>query len=59
MFTFKQLYSATGGFSKSNVVGHGGFGSVYRGVIGDGRKVAIKWMDQAGRQGEDEFQMEV
>ncbi|XP_065851084.1 probable serine/threonine-protein kinase PBL23 [Euphorbia lathyris] len=59
VFTFKQLHSATGGFSKSNVVGHGGFGSVYRGVLTDGRKVAVKVMDQAGKQGEEEFKVEV
>lgn len=59
VFTFKQLHSATGGFSKSNVVGKGGFGLVYRGVLHDGRKVAIKFMDQAGKQGEEEFKMEV
>ncbi|PKI44003.1 probable serine/threonine-protein kinase PBL7 [Punica granatum] len=59
VFSFKQLHSATGGFSKSNVVGHGGFGSVYRGVLSDGRKVAVKLMDQAGKQGEEEFQVEV
>uniref|UniRef100_A0A6N2MD48 Protein kinase domain-containing protein n=1 Tax=Salix viminalis TaxID=40686 RepID=A0A6N2MD48_SALVM len=59
VFTFKQLNSATGAFSKSNVVGHGGFGLVYRGVLSDGRKVAIKLMDQAGKQGEEEFEVEV
>ncbi|XP_028807743.1 probable serine/threonine-protein kinase PBL7 [Neltuma alba] len=59
VFTFKQLHSATGGFSKSNVIGHGGFGFVYRGVLNDGRKVAIKFMDQAGKQGEEEFKVEV
>ncbi|KAB1209500.1 hypothetical protein CJ030_MR6G005215 [Morella rubra] len=59
VFTFKQLHSATGGFSKSNVVGHGGFGLVYRGVLNDGRKVAIKLMEQAGQQGEEEFKVEV
>jgi hypothetical protein len=59
VFTFKQLHSATGGFSKSNVIGHGGFGLVYRGVLNDGRKVAIKLMDQAGKQGEEEFKVEV
>ncbi|GAV61038.1 Pkinase domain-containing protein [Cephalotus follicularis] len=59
VFTFKQLHYATGGFSKSNVVGHGGFGSVYRGVLPDGRKVAIKLMDRGGMQGEEEFKMEV
>lgn len=59
VFTFKQLHSATGGFSKSNVVGHGSFGSVYRGVLSDGRKVAVKLMHQAGKQGEEEFKVEV
>ncbi|XP_059452031.1 probable serine/threonine-protein kinase PBL7 [Corylus avellana] len=59
VFAFKQLHSATSGFSKSNVVGHGGFGLVYRGVLSDGRKVAIKLMDQAGKQGEEEFKVEV
>ncbi|KAI4363867.1 hypothetical protein MLD38_020033 [Melastoma candidum] len=59
VFTYKQLHSATGGFSKSNVVGQGAFGSVYRGVLSDGRKVAVKSMDQAGKQGEEEFKVEV
>ncbi|XP_059663267.1 probable serine/threonine-protein kinase PBL7 [Cornus florida] len=58
-FTFKQLHSATGGFGKSNVIGHGGFGLVYRGVLQDGRKVAVKLMDRAGKQGEEEFKVEV
>lgn len=59
VFTFKQLHSATGGFSKSNVVGKGSFGLVYRGVLHDGRKVAVKFMDEAGKQGAEEFKMEV
>ncbi|KAF7145019.1 hypothetical protein RHSIM_Rhsim04G0075100 [Rhododendron simsii] len=58
-FTFKQLHSATGSFGKSNVIGHGAFGLVYRGVLQDGRKVAVKLMDRAGKQGEEEFQVEV
>uniref|UniRef100_A0A7N0ZV20 Protein kinase domain-containing protein n=1 Tax=Kalanchoe fedtschenkoi TaxID=63787 RepID=A0A7N0ZV20_KALFE len=59
VFTFKQLQSATGGLGKSNVIGHGGFGLVYRGYLNDGRKVAIKLMDQSGKQGEEEFKVEV
>lgn len=59
VFTFKQLHSATGGFGKSNVIGHGAFGLVYRGVLQDGRKVAVKLMNQAGKQGEEEFNVEV
>ncbi|PSS14282.1 Serine/threonine-protein kinase [Actinidia chinensis var. chinensis] len=59
VFTFKQLHSATGGFGKSNMIGHGGFGLVYGGVLQDGRKVAVKLMDRAGKQGEEEFKVEV
>ncbi|KAK9906221.1 hypothetical protein M0R45_002721 [Rubus argutus] len=46
VFTFKQLHFATGGFCKSNVVGKGGFGLVYGGVLHDGRKVAIKFIGE-------------
>ncbi|XP_008789341.2 probable serine/threonine-protein kinase PBL7 isoform X1 [Phoenix dactylifera] len=59
VFSFKQLHAATSGFGKGNVVGHGSFGSVYRGVLPDGRKIAVKLMDLAGKQGEEEFKMEV
>ncbi|KAG0491063.1 hypothetical protein HPP92_007926 [Vanilla planifolia] len=33
LFTYKQLQLATGGFGKANIVGHGSFGSVYRGFF--------------------------
>lgn len=59
VFSYKQLHSATGGFGKGNVVGHGSFGAVYRGVLPDGRKVAVKLMDRPGKQGEEEFNTEV
>ncbi|XP_020574479.1 probable serine/threonine-protein kinase PBL23 [Phalaenopsis equestris] len=59
VFAYKQLYTATGGFGKANVVGHGSFGSVFRGVLPDGRKIAVKLMDRPGKQGEEEFNMEV
>ncbi|CAL9763136.1 unnamed protein product, partial [Musa acuminata subsp. burmannicoides] len=59
VFTYKQLHSATGGFGKRSVVGHGSFGAVYRGALPDGRKVAVKLMDRPGKQGEEEFKMEV
>ena len=59
VFTFKQLPSVTGGFGESNMVGHGRFGLVYRGVLHDGRKIVVKLMDRTRRQGEDEFKVEV
>nr|CAD1843229.1 unnamed protein product [Ananas comosus var. bracteatus] len=59
VFSYKQLHVATGGFGKGHVVGHGSFGSVYRGLLPDGRKIAVKLMDRPGMQGEEEFKMEV
>lgn len=59
VFTFKQLHSATEGFGHSNVIGQGAFGSVYQGVLHDGKRVAVKLMDQAGKQGEEEFKVEM
>uniref|UniRef100_A0A0D9WDT4 Protein kinase domain-containing protein n=1 Tax=Leersia perrieri TaxID=77586 RepID=A0A0D9WDT4_9ORYZ len=59
VFSYRQLHAATGGFGRAHVVGQGSFGAVYRGVLPDGRKVAVKLMDRPGKQGEEEFEMEV
>ncbi|THU60716.1 hypothetical protein C4D60_Mb07t15690 [Musa balbisiana] len=59
VFTYKQLHSATAGFGKGNVVSHGSSGAVYRGVLADGREVAVKIMGRPGMPGEEEFKLEV
>jgi len=59
VFSYRQLHAATGGFGRAHMVGQGSFGAVYRGVLPDGRKVAVKLMDRPGKQGEQEFEMEV
>ncbi|XP_062231006.1 probable serine/threonine-protein kinase PBL7 [Phragmites australis] len=59
VFSYRQLHAATGGFGRAHMVGQGSFGAVYRGVLPDGRKVAVKLMDRPGKQGEEEFDMEV
>ncbi|KAH7404542.1 hypothetical protein KP509_15G030900 [Ceratopteris richardii] len=59
VFTFKQLQAATSNFNQNNVIGHGGFGSVYRGVLPDGRQAAIKQLDRSSKQGDHEFRIEV
>ncbi|KAF8006992.1 hypothetical protein BT93_K1099 [Corymbia citriodora subsp. variegata] len=41
-FTYHELKVATGNFSEENVLGEGGFGKVYRGILLDGSQVAIK-----------------
>ncbi|KAL2252336.1 proline-rich receptor-like protein kinase PERK8 [Sesamum indicum] len=58
-FTYEELSGATNGFSANNLLGEGGFGCVYKGVLGDGRQVAVKQLKAGGGQGEREFRAEV
>ncbi|KAH7280567.1 hypothetical protein KP509_36G003200 [Ceratopteris richardii] len=41
-YSYHDLYEATNGFAHDHVIGDGGFGCVYRGVLKDGQLVAIK-----------------
>ncbi|MCD7468686.1 hypothetical protein HAX54_007084 [Datura stramonium] len=58
-FTYEELAKATDGFSQANLLGQGGFGYVHKGVLTDGRVVAIKSLKAGSGQGEREFQAEV
>uniref|UniRef100_A0A2P2IQ68 non-specific serine/threonine protein kinase n=1 Tax=Rhizophora mucronata TaxID=61149 RepID=A0A2P2IQ68_RHIMU len=58
-FTYEELDKATNGFSSQNLLGEGGFGSVYYGCLPDGREVAVKQLNTGGGQGEREFKAEV
>ncbi|KAL5580993.1 hypothetical protein UlMin_013435 [Ulmus minor] len=70
VFSFSELKSATRGFSRALLIGEGGFGCVYRGVvrvpdseISDGAPskmdVAIKQLNRSGFQGHKEWINEV
>ncbi|XP_024028163.1 probable LRR receptor-like serine/threonine-protein kinase At1g74360 [Morus notabilis] len=58
-FTHADILKATGNFSESWIIGKGGFGTVYRGVLPDGREVAVKKLQREGIEGEKEFRAEM
>ncbi|EXB42923.1 Putative leucine-rich repeat receptor-like serine/threonine-protein kinase [Morus notabilis] len=43
--SYQQLIDATGGFSPSSLIGSGRFGHVYKGVLQDNTRVAVKVLD--------------
>ncbi|CAN1238122.1 Serine/threonine-protein kinase PCRK1 [Linum grandiflorum] len=65
VFTFSELKTATKNFSRSLMIGEGGFGGVYRGVIKStvevGKKIdiAVKQLSRRGLQGHKEWVTEV
>lgn len=58
-FTLSELQHATQNFNEKAVVGVGGFGKVYLGVLDDGTSVAIKRATKGSEQGINEFQTEL
>ncbi|KAK4755492.1 hypothetical protein SAY87_009249 [Trapa incisa] len=58
-FSLPEIKHATKNFDESNVIGVGGFGKVYKGVIDKTIKVAIKRSNPQSEQGVNEFQTEV
>ncbi|KAG0623297.1 hypothetical protein M758_3G163800 [Ceratodon purpureus] len=59
MFSYKVLSKATKNFSKSEFLGSGGFGAVYKGTLPSGAQVAVKRLRMESRHGEESFQAEV
>ncbi|XP_007038795.2 PREDICTED: probable receptor-like protein kinase At5g24010 [Theobroma cacao] len=56
---FVDIQTATNNFDKSLIIGMGGFGMVYKGVLRDNTKVAVKRGVPGSRQGLPEFQTEI
>ncbi|ESW17134.1 hypothetical protein PHAVU_007G213400 [Phaseolus vulgaris] len=56
---YEELKEATNNFELASVLGEGGFGRVYKGVLNDGTAVAIKRLTSGGQQGDKEFLVEV
>ncbi|KAM7480065.1 hypothetical protein LguiA_028278 [Lonicera macranthoides] len=58
-FTHADILAATGNFSDERIIGRGGSGTVYRGMLPDGREVAVKKLQREGIEGEREFRAEM
>ncbi|XP_060217578.1 PTI1-like tyrosine-protein kinase 2 isoform X2 [Lycium barbarum] len=56
---YEELKEATNNFASSSILGEGGFGRVFKGVLNDGTAVAIKRLTNGGQQGDKEFLVEV
>ncbi|KAK1391758.1 Receptor-like serine/threonine-protein kinase [Heracleum sosnowskyi] len=59
LFDFTTLATATNGFSKNSMLGEGGFGPVYKGMLDEGKEIAVKRLSKDSRQGLEEFKNEV
>uniref|UniRef100_A0A6N2K9Z5 non-specific serine/threonine protein kinase n=1 Tax=Salix viminalis TaxID=40686 RepID=A0A6N2K9Z5_SALVM len=53
------IMAATNSFSADNKLGQGGFGPVYKGILQDGREIAVKRLSRSSGQGMVEFKNEL
>ncbi|KAG2539757.1 hypothetical protein PVAP13_9NG490200 [Panicum virgatum] len=58
-YTRREMEEATAGLAAANVMGQGGYGVVYKGVLRDGTAVAIKNLHNNRGQAEKDFRKEV
>ncbi|KAG0514074.1 hypothetical protein BDA96_10G158400 [Sorghum bicolor] len=59
-FTYKDLFLATEGFKNKNVLGAGGFGKVYKGILPTSKlEIAVKRLSHDSKQGTKEFITEI
>ncbi|XP_027351886.1 probable LRR receptor-like serine/threonine-protein kinase RKF3 [Abrus precatorius] len=58
-FTFDDIKKATRNFSRDNIIGSGGYGNVYKGLLSDGTQVALKRFKNCSIGGDTSFAHEV
>jgi serine/threonine protein kinase len=59
LFTSKELEKATDHYNKSRILGHGGQGTVYKGMLDDGRIIAVKMSTKVDEENLQQFINEV
>ncbi|KAM4113075.1 hypothetical protein ACJW30_05G191000 [Castanea mollissima] len=59
VFDLKNIIAATDNFAVANLLGKGGFGSVYKGLLQNGMEIAVKKLSKNSRQGIERFKNEV
>ncbi|KAG6524797.1 hypothetical protein ZIOFF_014741 [Zingiber officinale] len=58
-FSYAELRAATEDFNPANVLGEGGYGQVFKGILNDGRTVAVKQLSTTSNQGKGQFLTEI
>ena len=58
-FSYSDIQIATNDFSRDNLLGEGGYGHVYKGVLRDGQQIAAKVRKEESDKGFSEFHSEV
>ncbi|XP_031375974.1 L-type lectin-domain containing receptor kinase S.1-like [Punica granatum] len=58
-FPYEELMRATDGFSSNRLLGSGGFGRVYKGILENNSEVAVKCVNHDSKQGLREFMAEI
>ncbi|KAJ0989187.1 hypothetical protein J5N97_007543 [Dioscorea zingiberensis] len=59
IFCYQELEEATGNFAEANELGDGGFGTVYKGILRDGRTVAVKRLYENNYKRVEQFANEI
>ncbi|KAM4133373.1 hypothetical protein ACJW30_01G323200 [Castanea mollissima] len=59
VFSLADIEAATRKFSFENKLGEGGYGPVYKGVLLNGKEIAVKKLSKISTQGFEEFKTEV